>query len=448
MSNAWSQALAFATRVAADPQAQVLLAHPRLASADAVELLRMDGADETFVRFIGMLADNRRLSLLPEITGLFEQQRAEADRVVKAKVTSASAMPDSELANIKAALQKRFGRDVEVETAIDESLIGGAVIDAGDVVIDGSLQAASSPSRSTRSRINRHSWPCALSAVPRDGGLIARTTRESKHGHCRSSRHPRSAISSSTRIDKFESGCRGPQRGHGHRLVSRTASCRIHGLADVMLRRDDRVPGQYLFGAGAEPRARLGRRGRAGRLQARSPKATPSRPPGASSKCRWAPSCSAASSTRSASRSTARVRSTPPRMTAPIETRRAGRDLSASRCRSRCRPATRSIDAMVPVGRGQRELIIGDRQTGKTAVAIDTIINQKQRPALSASTSRSGRKPVLDRQRRAQARRARRDGHTIVVAATASDVRRDAVPSRPTRAAPWASTSATAAKTR
>lgn len=37
----------------------------------------------------------------------------------------------------------------------------------------------------------------------------------------------------------------------------------------------------------------------------------------------------------------------------------------------------KSIDAMIPIGRGQRELIIGDRQTGKTAVAIDTILNQK-----------------------------------------------------------------------
>ena len=36
-----------------------------------------------------------------------------------------------------------------------------------------------------------------------------------------------------------------------------------------------------------------------------------------------------------------------------------------------------AIDSMIPVGRGQRELIIGDRQTGKTAIAIDTIINQK-----------------------------------------------------------------------
>jgi F-type H+-transporting ATPase subunit alpha len=38
----------------------------------------------------------------------------------------------------------------------------------------------------------------------------------------------------------------------------------------------------------------------------------------------------------------------------------------------------KAIDAMIPIGRGQRELIIGDRQTGKTAIAIDTIINQKE----------------------------------------------------------------------
>ena len=50
----------------------------------------------------------------------------------------------------------------------------------------------------------------------------------------------------------------------------------------------------------------------------------------------------------------------------------------------------KAIDSMIPIGRGQRELIIGDRQTGKTAVAVDTIINQKGR-ASSASTSRSAR---------------------------------------------------------
>ena len=137
---AWSQALAFAARVAADPQVAAVLGHPKLSAADAVALLAPDGAGGEFRDFLGLLADNRRLPLLPEIAGLYEELRAEAEHVVKATVTSATALPAGELASIKAALAKRFGREVEVESAVDESLIGGAVIAAGDTVIDGSLR--------------------------------------------------------------------------------------------------------------------------------------------------------------------------------------------------------------------------------------------------------------------------------------------------------------------
>ena len=136
----WSNALAFAARVAADPRVESLLGNPKLTHADAVTLLSPDGAGEAFGRFLALLADNRRLPLLPEIAGLYEDLRNEAERVVKARVTSASALPSAEIETIKAALKKRFGREVEVETAVDASLIGGAVIDAGDVVIDGSLK--------------------------------------------------------------------------------------------------------------------------------------------------------------------------------------------------------------------------------------------------------------------------------------------------------------------
>lgn len=137
---AWSEALAFAARVAADPQVGALLGNPKLTQADAATLLAPENAGETFGNFLGLLFENRRLPLLPEIAGLYDELRFEAERVVKAKVVSATALPDEELATIKAALRKRFGREVEVETAIDESLIGGAVIDAGDVVIDGSVR--------------------------------------------------------------------------------------------------------------------------------------------------------------------------------------------------------------------------------------------------------------------------------------------------------------------
>jgi F-type H+-transporting ATPase subunit delta len=137
----WSEALAFAARVAADPRVQALLGHPHLGRADAVALLSPEPASDAFGNFLALLADNRRLPLLPEIAGLFEELRADAERIVKAKVTSATALQAAELDGIKAALKRRFGREVELQTAVDESLIGGAVIDAGDVVIDGSLRS-------------------------------------------------------------------------------------------------------------------------------------------------------------------------------------------------------------------------------------------------------------------------------------------------------------------
>lgn len=136
----WSDALGFAARVAADPHAARVLGHPVLTREQAVDLLSADSASGGFRDFLALLADNRRLTLLTEIAGLYEELRADAERIVKAKVTSASALPEGELDTIKSALRQRFGREVEVETAVDESLIGGAVIAAGDVVIDGSLR--------------------------------------------------------------------------------------------------------------------------------------------------------------------------------------------------------------------------------------------------------------------------------------------------------------------
>lgn len=65
-------------------------------------------------------------------------------------------MPDGELDVIKAALKKRFGREVEVETAIDASLIGGAVIDAGSVVIDGSLKSEAGAPAVGADALNSH----------------------------------------------------------------------------------------------------------------------------------------------------------------------------------------------------------------------------------------------------------------------------------------------------
>jgi F-type H+-transporting ATPase subunit delta len=79
--------------------------------------------------------------VLPEIAEHFESLKAEVENMVDVVVTSASPISDKQKDTIGKALRERLGRDVSIETEIDENLIGGAVITAGDVVIDGSLRA-------------------------------------------------------------------------------------------------------------------------------------------------------------------------------------------------------------------------------------------------------------------------------------------------------------------
>src|SRR5690606_21034138 len=130
----------FSARVAADPRVAPLLGHPELSDTDAVELLASADATTGQRELIALLAANGRLGLLAEIAGLYEDLRAEAEKTVRATVTSAAELSDDEVAGIRAALERRFGAAVEVETAVDATLIGGAVISAGDVVIDGPLR--------------------------------------------------------------------------------------------------------------------------------------------------------------------------------------------------------------------------------------------------------------------------------------------------------------------
>ena len=137
----WSAALTVSAQLAADPRIAALVAHPALDRAEAAGLVAPPSCDAAFLQFLDVLASNDRLTLLPEIAGQYEQLRAEAERVVRAKVTSATPLSGEEQAKIEQALRRRFNADVALETAVDPALIGGAVIDAGDVVIDGSLRS-------------------------------------------------------------------------------------------------------------------------------------------------------------------------------------------------------------------------------------------------------------------------------------------------------------------
>ena len=140
--SAWSQALGFAAAVAKDPRVSALGTDPRVQSSQLVALhlpQDMDGS-APFAMFLGELAERRRLALLPEVADLFEQYKREAESQLLVKVTSAMALDAAQAEQLKASLKRRFKRDIELETQVDPSLLGGVVIDTGSEVIDGSVR--------------------------------------------------------------------------------------------------------------------------------------------------------------------------------------------------------------------------------------------------------------------------------------------------------------------
>ena len=140
---AWSEMLQLAAAVAADPQVTALIDNPRVPRSRFVDFF-LDVAgkkiDADAANLVRLLSENHRLTLLPEIAALYEALRAQAENRVEAEVVSAAAVSDTQLKDIAAALKKRLGRDIDLHTRIDPSLIGGIVIRAGDLVIDGSVQ--------------------------------------------------------------------------------------------------------------------------------------------------------------------------------------------------------------------------------------------------------------------------------------------------------------------
>ena len=147
----WSTSLAMARQLLADGQVAAFLGDPAFSDAQRLDFLtglfakadatKLAGKDKRGTNFLKLLLEYGRVAVLPEIAAHFETLKAEIENVVEVTVTSASPISKKQRDTIARALRERLGRDVNLETAIDGDLIGGAVIRAGDVVIDGSLRA-------------------------------------------------------------------------------------------------------------------------------------------------------------------------------------------------------------------------------------------------------------------------------------------------------------------
>ena len=148
-----SESLAAAKALLEDGQVVEYLAAPAMSDARRLEFLQglfadAVGKDSVFAggnkhgtNFFKLLLENGRVYALPEIADRFEALKAKVENTVDAVITSAAPLSDAQQQKMADSLRKKLGRDVRVTTKIDENLIGGAVIRAGDVVIDGSLRA-------------------------------------------------------------------------------------------------------------------------------------------------------------------------------------------------------------------------------------------------------------------------------------------------------------------
>ena len=139
----WSGYLHLLAQAVLTPQASEFITNPATTVLQRMELLhvviRLD-ADQSLNNLISLLATNKRLMLLPEIEVLYQAYRAEQEKTLVVEVVSFSTVSIEQQQKLIVSLSQRLERKVSLEISIDTSLIGGAVIRAGDLVIDGSVR--------------------------------------------------------------------------------------------------------------------------------------------------------------------------------------------------------------------------------------------------------------------------------------------------------------------
>ena len=138
----WSDMLQLIAMVTSDAVLSDMISNPSIEREKIVDVIVDvcgDNLNELAKNFVKVLADNGRLNIMPEIARGYEEHRAEAEKTVEAEVTSAFPLSDAQVKSMTEALKKRLGREVTLKTSIDETIVGGAIIRAGDLMIDGSV---------------------------------------------------------------------------------------------------------------------------------------------------------------------------------------------------------------------------------------------------------------------------------------------------------------------
>ncbi len=139
----WDKMLETAAYISADNSVIQLFSNPQVTTEQLKELfcdILAPQLNEQMRNFIWLLAENNRLAALPDISLLFKASLAAQEKTLNAEVTSAVELDETYQQKLMKALTKRFERQVELTYKIDPTLLGGVIVRAGDMVIDGSVR--------------------------------------------------------------------------------------------------------------------------------------------------------------------------------------------------------------------------------------------------------------------------------------------------------------------
>jgi len=139
----WEVMLLSAATLVSQPKVNLLLSSPEVSSIQLAELFTdvlSKVLDTAKTNFLQLLAENKRLSVLPEIAALFKAYREDYEKIMNVQVTSAIELSESYQEKLIKKLTHRLKRRVTLECEVDPLLLGGAIVRAGDMVIDGSVR--------------------------------------------------------------------------------------------------------------------------------------------------------------------------------------------------------------------------------------------------------------------------------------------------------------------
>ena len=140
---AWQTALSELAAITTQPKVAAAMRDPNQTAAQRASTLSSlagDSAPTAVGNLLAIMSDNGRLSLIPEVAMLFDQLKQAVESAVAVHVTSAYPLSDAERQQLTETMQEKLDRSITLTSETDPSLLGGALIRADDLMIDGSVR--------------------------------------------------------------------------------------------------------------------------------------------------------------------------------------------------------------------------------------------------------------------------------------------------------------------